>query len=139
MHSLDTVGGKPSLPGQQTQRGHAEDVRMFDEKLFSLRAVSGRRLTIRQLHVHDALSSEVSLAFPQHLDWILDVLKHFVEGDQVVRLQPRSRQKIATDGVDADVLPRMIDGARVRIKSCAFPPLFLHASGKHAKTRSNIE
>ena len=67
------------------------------------------------------------------------MFQDLIEGNQVIRRQPRDGKKIATNRLNANMSPRMLHCPRVRVESGAIPPLLLHASGKYTEAGTDIK
>jgi hypothetical protein len=105
---------------------------VLDKEFLTTRTQMNRRLTVWQLNVNEPSIIQKRLAFCQHRDRILDMLKNFVEGNQVKTADFIALKKVSAYGVNLNNILSMKHSSRVRIHGSASPTMFLHFIQKDA-------
>ena len=106
---------------------------MLDEKFFPLRSVLNSDFSIRNFYIDHPLWFDNPKTLLQHGNGIQDMLKDFVECDDVESALNGVFEKIRMDGFYTDVFGAVTDEANVRVQSCADKPSCLHALEEYAQ------
>jgi hypothetical protein len=129
---LNAIDEESGSQCKHCNRRQTEDVMVFNEELFATGASMSSRFTVWQFNVNEAPVGKIRLTFCQHRDRILDMLKNFVEGNQVKTAGIIALKKVGAYGVNLNNILSMGYSSRVRIHGSASPTMFFHFIQKNA-------